>query len=267
MKKISLFLLIIITATSCAVGTYYPYARNNFGAQTTVVLDKANFRVVRDVEAIVEVNNTKLSRADVANSAYGALLKKAHLTGSQVLINVVIEEIQRASGGFFRWLIGCPEIVQHVAARATIIEFLDENGNPRMSNNNNPQGDNVNTCSQIIPQKNSDAQNIVNEVIQEKELASAEDIQNVEHRHTVLVKMVNKLRSEGIYITRVFKIYEEIYNSTNKTKESIQELITIQDIILTYGSTRTTTYSDLSKRLQNTSSLEEQKAIILSCQK
>ena len=133
MRKLSILLVVALVATSCAVGTYYPYAQNNFGAQSTVVLDKANFRVVRDVEAIVDVNNTNLSRADVASSAYGELLRKAQLTGSQVLINVVIEEVRRESAGFFRLLFGCPKRVQHVAARATIIEFLDENGNPTVS--------------------------------------------------------------------------------------------------------------------------------------
>ena len=128
-------MLIVAIATGCAVGTYYPHAQNNFGAQSKVVLDNANFRVVRDVEAIVDINNTRLSRADAANSAYGELLRKAKLTGSQVLINVVIEEVRRESGGFFRLLFGMPKRVQHVAARATIIEFLDENGNPIMSQN------------------------------------------------------------------------------------------------------------------------------------
>ena len=130
MRKVSILLVIALIATSCAVGTYYPYARNNFGAQSTVVLDKANFRVVRDVEAIVDVNNTRLSRADVASSAYGELLRKAQLTGSQVLINVVIEEVRRETAGFFRLLFGMPKKVQYVSARATVIEFLDETGNP-----------------------------------------------------------------------------------------------------------------------------------------
>lgn len=133
MKKISILLLVVFVAASCSIGTYLPYAQNNFGAQSKVVLDKANFRVVRDVEAIVDVNNTRLSRADVASSAYGELLRKAQLTGSQVLINVVIEEVRRETAGFFRLLFGIPKRVQHVAARATIIEFLDENGNPTVS--------------------------------------------------------------------------------------------------------------------------------------
>lgn len=138
MRKVSILLVVALIATSCAVGTYHPYAQNNFGAQSTVVLDKANFRVVRDVEAIVDVNNTRLSRADVASSAYGELLRKAQLTGSQVLINVVIEEVRRETAGFFRLLFGMPKRVQHVAARATIIEFLDENGKPRISENYRP---------------------------------------------------------------------------------------------------------------------------------
>ena len=133
MKKISILLLVVFVAASCSIGTYLPYAQNNFGAQSKVVLDKANFRVVRDVEAVVDVNNTRLSRADAASSAYGELLRKAQLTGSQVLINVVIEEVRRETAGFFRLLFGIPKRVQHVAARATIIEFLDENGNPTVS--------------------------------------------------------------------------------------------------------------------------------------
>ena len=138
MKKLSILLLVVIIATSCSVGTYYPYAQNNFGAQSKVVLKKANFRVVRDVEAIVDINNTRLSRADVANSAYGELQRKAQLTGSQVLINVVIEEVRRESGGLLRLLFGMPKRVQHVAARATIIEFLDGAGNPTVSESYRP---------------------------------------------------------------------------------------------------------------------------------
>ena len=113
MKQIFVFSLTILLVTGCRVSTYIPYAENQFGAQTTVVLDKANFRVVRDVEAIVVVDNQKASRIDITKSAYGQLLKKAQLTGSQVLINVVIEEIRTdyptgSHGSIvrFRWLRG-----------------------------------------------------------------------------------------------------------------------------------------------------------------
>lgn len=122
MKKIFYFVLIAIFATSCK-GIYIPYATNHFGAQSQVVLDKANFRVVRNVEVIVDFDNTNMRRAEAEKSAYGELLREAQLTGSQVLINVVIEEVLRK--GWHRH--------QYVAARATIIEFLDENGNPTIS--------------------------------------------------------------------------------------------------------------------------------------
>lgn len=134
MKKILYLSCIAMIASSCAIGTYNPMARNHFGAQTTVVLDKANFRVVRDVEAVVEVNNYNLHRQDVEKSAYGQLLKNARLTGSQVLINVVVEEVVRENTNIFRALFGIyPKRKQYVAARATVIEFIDETGKPVIS--------------------------------------------------------------------------------------------------------------------------------------
>ena len=154
MKKISILLLLCAIAAGCSVGTYYPYAQNHFGAESKVILDKANFRVVRDVEAVVAVNNTRLSRNDLTNSAYGELLRKAQLTGSQVLINVVIEEVRQERGGFFRVLLGIPERIQYVAARATIIEFLDDNGNPIPSvaskNNSTDLQDNTENITNTI---------------------------------------------------------------------------------------------------------------------
>lgn len=183
MRKVSILLVVALIATSCAVGTYHPYARNNFGAQSTVVLDKANFRVVRDVEAIVDVNNTNLSRADVASSAYGELLRKAQLTGSQVLINVVIEEVRRESAGFFRLLFGMPKRVQHVAARATIIEFLDENGNPTVSQSYRPssvQSDRANSLSE----KNDTLISITEPINLERE--------NAEQEYNMIISKLNR---------------------------------------------------------------------------
>ena len=127
MKKIFYFALIAIVATSCK-GIYIPYATNHFGAQSQVVLNQANFRVVRNVEVVVDFDNTNMRRAEAEKSAYGELLREAQLTGSQVLINVVIEEVLRK--GSHRH--------QYVGARATIIEFLDENGNPRVSESYRP---------------------------------------------------------------------------------------------------------------------------------
>lgn len=272
MRKVSILLVVALIATSCAVGTYHPYARNNFGAQSTVVLDKANFRVVRDVEAIVDVNNTNLSRADVASSAYGELLRKAQLTGSQVLINVVIEEVRRETGGFFRWLFGIPpKRVQHVAARATIIEFLDENGNPRVSETYRPT--NTHTTVTAQPIKNSNTNVSVQEVetiktqpIQKapteaelKAIQIKEDIQKIKQTH----KSIIKLTSYFPYST-VYDIYAKIYKKLLNTEENLQTIRKIQPVVILYLNSRGTAFPQIEKQLKNSSSIEEQINIFLS---
>lgn len=109
-------MLVVILASSCAVGYYSPHNVNQFGTQTQVVLSEANFRIVRHLEVVIDVNNTNLKRADVEKSAYAELVRRANLTGSQALINVVIEEVRRENPY---------KITQHVAARGTVIEFFD----------------------------------------------------------------------------------------------------------------------------------------------
>lgn len=131
MKKLIIVSIVTLMLSSCAVGTYMPGALNNYGTQTQVVLSGANFRIVRDVEVVIEVDNSNLKRQDVERSAYGELLRQYKLTGSQAFINVSIEEVRRESAGFFRALfVGVPKVKQYVAARATIIEFLQPNGEP-----------------------------------------------------------------------------------------------------------------------------------------
>ena len=253
MRKVSILMVVALIATSCAVGTYHPYARNNFGAQSTVVLDKANFRVVRDVEAIVDVNNTNLSRADVASSAYGELLRKAQLTGSQVLINVVIEEVRRESAGFFRLLFGMPNRVQHVAARATIIEFLDENGNPTVSESYRPTNTHTTTVT-TQPIKNSSTNVSVQEVENPQpasKMASAEDI----HKEIVF---------NYCYGGIVFKKYNNIYKSLNQTQKDTLNLQKIQFVVLAYFRSEGKVYPNLKNQLKNAPSMKEEIAIFLS---
>lgn len=261
MRKVSILLVVALIATSCAVGTYYPYARNNFGAQSTVVLDKANFRVVRDVEAIVDVNNTRLSRADVASSAYGELLRKAHLTGSQVLINVVVEEVRRESTNIFRLLFGFPKRVQHVAARATIIEFLDEHGNPTVSESYRPTNTHTTTVT-AKPTNNSKTNVSVQEVENPQpasKMASAEDIQKCEQVHKQIVKLTNYY-SGG----QVFKKYNNIYKTISQTKENIDNLQKIQYVVISHLNSEGNAYPNLEKELKNASSTEAEITVFLS---
>lgn len=271
MRKVSILLVVALIATSCAVGTYHPYARNNFGAQSTVVLDKANFRVVRDVEAIVDVNNTNLSRADVASSAYGELLRKAQLTGSQVLINVVIEEVRRESAGFFRLLFGMPKRVQHVAARATIIEFLDENGNPTVSESYRPTNTHTTTVT-TQPINNSNTNISVQELETThtqptSKMASAEDIPQLEQVHKQIAKLVKEAQNVWNYkYNDVFSRYNNIIYSFqhNLTEENIKLIAKIQSVVLNYIDSDAKAYPTLKEELKNAPSTEAEIAIFLS---
>ena len=263
MRKLSIFFVVAFIATSCSIGTYLPYARNNFGAQSTVVLDKANFRVVRDVEAIVDVNNTRLSRADVASSAYGELLRKAQLTGGQVLINVVIEEVRRESTNIFRLLFGFPKRVQHVAARATIIEFLDEHGNPTVSESYRPTNTHTTTVT-AQPIKNSSTNISVQEVETTNSqpsspMASPEDIQKCEQAHKQIVKL-----SQHYTGSRVFNKYNNIYKSLPETQENILNLQKIQYVVISHLTSQGTAFPQIEKELKNASSMEAEIAVFLS---
>lgn len=193
MKKINFILLAALLGmlSSCGVGVYYPYAHNVFGAQTTVHLDKANFRVVRDVEAVVEIKNTKLSRSSVEKSAYGQLLRNARLTGSQVLINVVIEEIRRDNGS---------NSFQYVAARATIIEFLDENGNPTVSQSYRPSSVQTGAANSLSEKTNSPT-NVTEQLNLERD--------NAEQEYNMIV---NKLNLYGWQKTILSSSYKKAFS-------------------------------------------------------
>ena len=134
MKKIKYLAMLLVVACvlgSCAWGTYVPHSLNLLGNSTSVVLDKANYRVVRNVETVIEINNSHLRRADVEKSAFAELMRQYPLTGSQAYINVVVEEVRRENTNLFRFFFGGkPKVKQYVAVRAIIIEFLQENGEP-----------------------------------------------------------------------------------------------------------------------------------------
>lgn len=174
MKKILYLLLVALIATSCARGYYAPRNTNQYGVQTQVVLNKANFRIVRHLEVVIDVNNTDLKRADVEKSAYAELLRRANLTGSQALINVVVEEVRRESTNIFRILFGLPKVVQHVAARATVIEFLDDNGNPIQSTDVQGTAQRIQDKLQTVSASNNDAQQGNAQQVQDPHISKAE---------------------------------------------------------------------------------------------
>lgn len=100
MKKLIIFAAIAATLslTGCSsYGRYVNQSSNTNLLQTQVVLSNANFRVVKNVQATVLYKSStfKFNSQQMWNSAYAALLKEANLQGSQALINVTVEQVQR----------------------------------------------------------------------------------------------------------------------------------------------------------------------------
>ena len=121
-KKRIYFVMAVCAAcllTSCK-GMYVPYSSNVLRNSTEVLLSQPNFRVVRNAEVVVEINNSRLRRADVEKSAFAELMRQYPLTGSQTYTHVVFEEIRREGR----------HAKQYIAVRAVIIEFVQPNGKP-----------------------------------------------------------------------------------------------------------------------------------------
>ena len=121
MKKlfIALVVIIAITMASCSTGRYVGNSKNLNMNQTQVVLSEANFKVVKTVQThVVFKQGMKFSAEQLQQSAYAALLKEANLTGSQVLINVTMERVQRLKGLYM------PKEDNAVLVTGTVIEFL-----------------------------------------------------------------------------------------------------------------------------------------------
>ncbi len=68
----------------------------------------------------------RFDSAQLQQSAYAALVRKADLTGSQVLINVTIEQVQRLSD---LWAV-FPREDNAILMQGTVIEFIDKKNAP-----------------------------------------------------------------------------------------------------------------------------------------
>ncbi len=107
---------------SCSTGRYVPNSFNQNLNQTQVVLSEANFRVVKHVSTSVVFRQSLRFDADqLSQSAYAALVRKANLTGSQVLINITMEQVKRESGF---WTI---KEDNALLVSGTVIEFINPN--------------------------------------------------------------------------------------------------------------------------------------------
>ncbi len=126
MKKLSFILTIIIIGlvlSGCSYGRYTNLSQNLNLNQTQIVLSEANFKVVKRVSKsiIYKQSAIRFDSDQLYQSAYAELLKEAKLTGSQVLINVTVEIVERVSG-FWISKSDCAIIVSGI-----VIEFITPN--------------------------------------------------------------------------------------------------------------------------------------------
>ncbi len=104
---------------ACSTGRYANNSQNVNLTQTQVVLSQANFRVVKHVSAtyVYKGSMRKFNANQLKESAYAALVREADLTGSQTIVNVTMEMLEREGGYFFK------TYQQSVLVSGTVIEF------------------------------------------------------------------------------------------------------------------------------------------------
>ena len=122
MKKNFLFIIVAAMAmsmASCSTGRYLNNSSNVNLNQTQVVLSQANFKVVKQISTTYVYKSTMKFNADqLKESAYAALVKEAKLTGSQTIVNITMEQVDRASGMLI------PKYQQAIVVSGTVIEFI-----------------------------------------------------------------------------------------------------------------------------------------------
>ncbi len=121
MKKNFLFAIVAVIAmsmASCSTGRYLNNSQNVNLNQTQVVLSQANFKVVKHISTTyVYKTSMKFSADQLKESAYAALVREAKLTGSQTIVNITMEQVDRASGFYIK------KYQQAVVVSGTVIEF------------------------------------------------------------------------------------------------------------------------------------------------
>lgn len=234
MKKYFILTFTLLLFTSCGIGAFIPYANNNYGIQTQVVLDRANYRIVDNVEVVIEVNNFDLKRKDVEKSAMGELMRRYKLTGSQAFINVTIEEIDRQNTNLFYIIFGLNLVdhKQHVAARATIIEFLPENGDsvssiPSIQDNENASNEASDNQARVVPQSEHAGSRIEQTQASTDTYEDWADSELAQKRLSSAERTIERIRKSGNdNHIEVVKVYKELYERTKSepTETAIDNL-------------------------------------------
>lgn len=127
MKKVSIIAAAALAAalglSSCTTGRYANQSANFNLNQTQVVLSEANFKVVKTVStSVVYKQDIEFTPEQLKQSAYAALVREADLTGSQALINVTMERVNRDTDATFLG-IGLKKHESAVLVSGVVIEF------------------------------------------------------------------------------------------------------------------------------------------------
>lgn len=124
MKKLNyFFVLAILLLTGCA---YNRAPFQDYPVQTEVQLNQANFRVVGTVfgysRQVYIFGVGGVSKKSLTQNAIMDMYENAHLKGSQAIVNVTTAFTTSSALGIYS--------SQRAVSRGTIIEFLDDSGNP-----------------------------------------------------------------------------------------------------------------------------------------
>lgn len=218
-QKISIVLIAIVAIllTGCSTGRYVNNSLNMNMNQTQVVLSTNNFRVIKTVSAYVEYkSNLKFDYSQLQQNAYAELIRKAKLQGSQMLVNVTLENVQRTSG------IWVKTYRNGIMAQGVVIEFC------------NP--DKVNESIEVVEVSTiaiDDASNDTEHSAQgnnTKSTVSKNNLNPQKEKTTVGLSTAPKLNSDEIQIAdeKFRAVLLQQFDTNKDSYLSKQELIRVQ---------------------------------------
>ncbi len=224
MKKLSFVLTVFVglVLASCSTGRYVPTSFNQNLNQTQVVLSEANFRVVKHVStSVVFRRSLRFDSEQLSQSAYAALVRKAKLTGSQVLINITMEQVQRVSGV---WVLAEDNAI---LVSGTVIEFI---------NPNTPQQETISEDTNVISGGTIQSTSSTN-AITAGALVADEEIEEL--NETLIKDLLHKynkatLEIEGEMLSqRKIEEYSTYFTKTFNQNKDIPLLLTTEPANLT----------------------------------
>lgn len=119
-RLIALLLLLLVTATLSSCGANYAVTGNYNLNTTQVQLASNNYQIINKVSGSADVSYIcmigGLSKEQLYENAYSAMMANAGLVGSRAVINVVTEE---HIGGFIPFY-----YTRTITVSANVIEFI-----------------------------------------------------------------------------------------------------------------------------------------------